>query len=382
MASVYRTQNSIEVRAYAGRDEVTGSVRNLYRSLPPDARQCEIEEAKQQLQAAADRFKGTGEPFTLQGMIEYYLSTLEGQRSPTYIDGLRSNARCHLYPSLGKRRIDSLRPYEILNVYSAMRAPKEQGGKGLSPNTVVKLNAWLSHAFDELAAMGIMRSNPLAGVSAPRPADYEAQPLSERDLSAFSSWLRQRSGDGPSSELDSALWVCLNTGLRAGELAGLRLSDVGTASSEVRVSHSLARASGKGLFYKVPKSKTSRRKVTVGASTMQVIKRCIGRSKRLSRAADPPLFCDEGGAPHDPRDFSRHFREVADSLQIGKYAHLHTLRHTHATYLLLNGTPIRVVQERLGHADVRTTLKIYGHVLPGYDAEAAARFDSILDGLN
>ena len=219
MASVYRTQNSIEVRAYAGRDDVTGSVRNLYRSLPPDAHQCEIEEAKRQLQAAADRFKGTGEPFTLQGMIEYYLSTLEGQRSPTYIDGLRSNARCHLYPALGKRRIDSLRPYEILNVYSAMRAPKEQGGKGLSPNTVVKLNAWLSHAFDELTALGIMRSNPLAGVSAPCPADYEAQPLSERDLAAFSSWLRQRSGDEPLSELDSALWVCLNTGLRAGELA-------------------------------------------------------------------------------------------------------------------------------------------------------------------
>ena len=115
---------------------------------------------------------------------------------------------------------------------------------------------------------------------------------------------------------------------------------------------------------------------------MQVIKRCIGRSKRLSRASDPPLFCDERGAPHDPRDFSRYFREVADSLQIGKYAHLHTLRPTHATYLFLNGTPIRVVQERLGHADVRTTLKIYGHVLPGYDAEAAARFDSILDGLS
>ncbi len=62
MASVYRTAKSIEIRAYAGRDDVTGSVRNLYRSLPPDANQCEIEEAKTPASARQTAFKGTGEP--------------------------------------------------------------------------------------------------------------------------------------------------------------------------------------------------------------------------------------------------------------------------------------------------------------------------------
>lgn len=381
MASVHRTAHGFEVRAYAGRDASTGSVRNLYRHLPPDAHEGEVEAAKAELQAVADRFKGTGEPFTLRGVLEFYFGTLEGQRSPTYIDGLRSNARCHLYPALGNRRVDTVRPYEILNVYSAMRAPESKGGKGLSPNTVVKLNAWLSRAFGELCGMGVMRSNPLAEVSAPKPADYEAQPLKEKDLSALAAYLKAAMRSPSPSSLDASLWVCLNTGLRAGELAGLRCSDLEPERSVIRVTHSLARASGRGLFYKEPKSRRSRRSLTVGDATMRVALRCAERSRVLCRVGNQPVFCTDNGSLVDPRAISAHFRSVADSLGIGKYAHLHTLRHTHATYLLLNGTPIRVVQERLGHSDVRTTLGIYGHVLPGYDAEAAARFDSILESL-
>ncbi len=381
MASYCRTAHGYEVRAYAGIDAVTGKVRNLYRSLPTEAHECEIQAAMTELQAAADSIKGTGEPFTLEGMLEFYFGTLEGQRSPTYIDGLRSNARCHLYPTLGNRRIDSVRPYELLNIYSQMRAPESRGGKGLSPNTVVKLNAWLNRAFSELCGMGVMRTNPLADISAPKPADYEAQPLKEKDLAALAGYLKEAMAAPTPSHMDAALWVCLNTGMRAGELCGLRCSDLEPERATIRVTHSLARAAGKGLFYKEPKSRRSRRNLTVGGSAMRMAIRCGEQSRAICRANNPPVFCTSSGALIDPRALSKHFRSVADSLGIGSYAHLHTLRHTHATYLLLNGTPIRVVQERLGHADVRTTLGIYGHVLPGYDAEAASRFDSILESL-
>lgn len=382
MASVHRTAHGFEVRAYAGRDATTGSVRNLYRHLPPEAHEHELEAAKAELQAVADRFKGTGEPFTLQGVLEFYFETMEGQRSPTYIDGLRSNARCHLYPVLGNRRIDTVRPYELLNIYSQMRAPVSRGGKGLSPNTVVKLNAWLNRAFSELCGMGVMQANPLADISTPKPADYEAQPLKEKDLAALAAYLKAAVSAHGTPSLDGALWVCLNTGLRAGELAGLRCSDLEPERGIVRVTHSLARASGRGLFHKEPKSRKSRRSVAVGDATMRVALRCAERSRSLCRVGNPPVFCTDEGGLIDPRAISAHFRSVADGLHIGKYAHLHTLRHTHATYLLLSGTPIRVVQERLGHSDVRTTLGIYGHVLPGYGAEAAARFDSILESLD
>ena len=330
MASIHRTAHGFEVRAYAGRDAVTGSVRNLYKRLPPDAHECELEAAKAELQALADRFKGSGVPFTLEGVLEFYFGTLEGQRSPTYIDGLRSNARVHLYPVLGNSRIDSIRPYEILSIYSQMRAPASRGGKGLSPNTVVKLNAWLNRAFAELCGMGVMRSNPLAEVSAPKPADYEAQPLEEKDLAALATYLKLATSAPYITGLDGALWLCLNTGMRAGELAGLRCSDLEPERSVVRVTHSLARASGKGLFYKEPKSRKSRRNITVGDATMRVAMRSAEVSRSICRVGNPPVFCTDEGGLLDPQAISRHFRSVADGLHIGKYAHLHTMRHTHA----------------------------------------------------
>lgn len=380
MASVSCTPSGFEVRAYAGRDAVTGSVRNLYRRLPATAHEAELEQAKAELQALADRFKGTGEPFTLQGMLEFYFQRLEADHSPTYIDGLRSNARRHLYPALGSRRIDTIRPYELLDVYSNMVAPPERGGKGLSPNTARKLNAWLSCAFNELRAMSIMADNPLEGLRPIKAKAYEAAPLTEADLRKLTNYLRVACGKEEPYELDLALWLCLNTGLRAGELAGLHASDVSPIRKRVTVAWSLARAKGKGLFYKEPKGGRVRH-VTLGDSTMAMAARAAAMARARDPAHEPPLFCGPDGLPHDPKHFNAHLKRVCEQIGIGKYAHLHTLRHTHATYLLLKGVPIRVVQERLGHADVTTTLKVYGHVLPSCDEQAALAFDQILGSI-
>jgi integrase len=60
--------------------------------------------------------------------------------------------------------------------------------------------------------------------------------------------------------------------------------------------------------------------------------------------------------------------------------HNHDLRHTHATLLLANGVPVKVVSERLGHATVTITMEIYQHVLPGMQAEAAAKFAELVGG--
>jgi integrase len=59
---------------------------------------------------------------------------------------------------------------------------------------------------------------------------------------------------------------------------------------------------------------------------------------------------------------------------------VHDLRHTHATILLRDGVPVKVVSERLGHASVTITLQIYAHVMPGMQAAAAARFAALIGG--
>jgi integrase len=107
----------------------------------------------------------------------------------------------------------------------------------------------------------------------------------------------------------------------------------------------------------------------------------------LQLARDEALiFGDIEGAHRNPEHVSRQF--VADVARCRKapggdalpVIRLHDLRHTHATLLLANGVPVKVVSERLGHATVTITMEIYQHVLPGMQAEAAARFAELVGG--
>ena len=78
-------------------------------------------------------------------------------------------------------------------------------------------------------------------------------------------------------------------------------------------------------------------------------------------------------------EVDRRFSKVARRLGLPDGVTFHSLRHTHATWLLQGGADMRTVQERLGHARVGTTLEVYGHVMPGRDQAAARAFDALVD---
>lgn len=384
MASIHSTPTTFEIRAYAGRDPVTGKSRNLYRSLPADAHEDEVRYAAEKLQADADMLKGKGVPFTVEGLVSFYIDSMESDHSPTYIDGLRSNARCYIYPFLGSRPAGSVRPYEFARLYQRLLADGGKDGQPVSTSTVRKLHAWLKPAFSQLVQMGLLGANPLEGVKRPKPCAGEVTPLTEPDLAALTEYLvprcdTHRPGYNP---LDCALWLDLNTGLRASELAGLQLRDVSSTRRELAVRRCVVRVKGKGLAYKPPKSAAGVRKVSLSDAVLQPVVDLVKlRRQQTTDHATAPLFAKPGGGMCEGDDISRRFRQVRELLELDKGYHLHTLRHTHATYLLESGVPMRTVQERLGHSNIGITLGTYGHVLPGSDAEAAAKFDDVLESI-
>ena len=98
---------------------------------------------------------------------------------------------------------------------------------------------------------------------------------------------------------------------------------------------------------------------------------------RTGLGADDPIVTVDGSLSR-PSDVSERVRAIGLRAGLPAWFRFHTLRHTHATQLLLAGADMRTVQERLGHADVATTLRLYGHVLPGRDAAAARAFGGLL----
>ena len=372
----------IEIRAYAGRDPLTGKVRNLYDRLPGDAEPEQVVYATARLQERADALKGRSIPFTVKSAIEYYFDCIDPDHSATTMDAYRSNARCYIYPFIGDRKLDDLQPFEISKLYQHLL---DEGGKDANPvstSTVAKLHSWLKPAFDYLVGLGIACKNPFLYVKRPREIQDEAFALSEIDLNVLTSYLSKASRVD-SDEFDAlnvALLLCLNTGVRRGELAGFRVGDYKPRTSSITVKSNLVQTT-KGLVRKVPKSKHSRRNISLSPGMCDVLDDYLRWQSYMldehgiRQRGDTPLFCDfERYQPIHPRMYAKHLRVLVDKLGLDKSIHLHILRHTHATTLLDLGVNIKTISERLGHSDVGVTLRIYSHVLPGRDEQAAQLF--------
>ena len=177
----------------------------------------------------------------------------------------------------------------------------------------------------------------------------------------------------------AALWVAANTGMRRGEVLGLRWGDVDLESARLSVNRSLVSVAYE-LHESRGKTRTARRTIDLDERTVEVLE--------TIRSPDPDgtAFCflsqrrlaDSSAGPLDA------FKRLVSQSGLPRIR-LHDLRHTHATLLLKAGlpikagVPIKVVSERLGHSTPGFTMATYQHVLPGMQAEAAKTFAALLE---
>lgn len=385
------------IRAYAGTDHDTGKRRSASKTLPPDATPEEIAAACELVDMKAGKSRAIGRSYTVGGLVAYYLDCCEVDgKSPTTLASYKSNAKCYVYPHIGSVPFDKAEPSVFATLYRKLRREGAADGGALSASTVKKLHAFLSGCFSTLCAEKVIDRNPVRGIKPPSGEGKEAIPLSKRDMEALVTHLEKtlaehgESAPGFEEEcLASAWWTCLHTGVRRGELAGFTLRDLDLSKSVISVRQSVVQVKREGgrLIYKEPKSKAGKRNISLDAKTKDVLIRHLALQARVLAAhgvaqlQDTPLFARRDGSPIPPSVLTEEFGRLAKSLSMEKGVHLHTLRHTHATYLLEQGTNIRTVQERLGHSKIDVTLGIYGHVLPGRDQQAAEDFGEVSGGV-
>jgi len=236
----------------------------------------------------------------------------------------------------------------------------------------------LRKALADAVEDGLIRRNP-AERAHPKPKDApEMLTWTADELASFLAFTAQ-DREFPLFQLAAA------TGMRRGELLGLRWRDVDHDAARITVRQQYTRQ-GRSLAFCPPKSPKSIRTVELDAGTAATL-----ADERQAQAFDRRawgdayrsdldlVFCHPDGSPLDPNVIGRRFsrrRLAAGSLPaIG----LHGLRHTHATLLLEDGVDVETVSERLGHDSIQTTLELYGHVTPRMRASAAARFGGLLE---
>lgn len=369
---VKRGQNSWAVVVYVGRDPGTGKPKQKWFSHKT-RREAEVHLS----QLLSQLHGGAVLPDTKIRVVEFlkqWLRDYAGTNVALTTQAIYEEVvRVHLTPALGPLPLQRLSPQTI---QSLLRAKIDAG---LSAATVHKVYRVLREALGHAVKWGLLSRNPCEFVDPPRIRRGDMRVLDEEQVRLFLGEAKR------SSRYYPLYLMALLTGMRLGELLGLRWQDVDQLTGRVSVQQILYRL-GKRVILKEPKSAKARRTIPLSPILIEELGHMRSQreeNRRLfgARYADHGLvFCQPDGKPlHGHNVTQRDFRMVLSRAGL-PHMRFHDLRHSHATHLLRQGVHPKVIQERLGHSSPAFTMAVYTHVLPGMQEEAVLALETRLLG--
>jgi integrase len=303
---------------------------------------------------------------------EWLGSTLEvSDRKDSTKQLYASLAKSHIVSDrLGTVPLDQLTPRRIEAWVSALRA------SGLSASTIRSTYTVLRAILDTAVRDRSIAENPAVVIRRPRVEHHEAEYLSPVQVRALLA-------AAESTRYAALFTLMVNTGLRRGEALALHWADVDADQKALRVRGTLTRIGG-SLTVTEPKTTKSRRLVAMSPVVEALLRGVkVGqRQERLTAGsqwrATGFVFTTELGDPCDPRNALRALKVAAGKAGLPATVGLHTLRHSAASVMLMNGVPLKVVSEILGHSSIAITGDIYGHVAPEVASSALATLGDAL----
>jgi integrase len=278
----------------------------------------------------------------------------------------------HIKPALGRLKLKNLNALHLQGLY------RERLDAGLSGSTVQKIHHVIHKALTQAVRWDLIPRNPADSVKAPTPAPKEMHPLSAGEARKLLDAAR---GD----RLEALYVLAVHTGMRRGELLGLKWEDVDLDGQTVRVRRTLTRIdNGRRLALGEPKTRKSRRTVRLTQKAVEALrshrKRQLEEKLRVGGLYQDQglVFAGEAGGFINPSNLRQ--RSFAPLLKRAGLPQItfHDLRHTCASLLFQKNVHPKFVQELLGHVSVAITLDTYSHMLPGMGGEAAAAMGEAL----
>src|SRR6266568_6040437 len=297
---------------------------------------------------------------TVAQYLEYWLGVYQQSIRPRSYERYEQIIRLHIVPAIGKMRLDKLLPQHVQLLY----AQKQE--EGLSANTVLTIHNMLHRALKSAVRWGLASQNVCDSVEVPRKIPYRIQPLTLEQTQILLDTVR--------GHPNKALFVlAVATGMRRGELAGLKWQDVDLEKGELHVRRSLVRVPtkmGGGYMEAEPKTEKSRRSILFPDFALEALKAHRERQQEIKRQAGDLwqehdyVFCTPFGEHvHPGHDILEEFKKILKRAGL-RDVRFHDLRHGAATFLVGMVVHPKIVQERLGHHDIGTTMDIYSHMLP------------------
>lgn len=250
---------------------------------------------------------------------------------------------------------------------------------GLSGKTILHHHRLISAILSTAVEWQAIFSNPCERMKPPRVEYTEAKYLDENQAAEMLRLLEDEE-----IQYKTIIHLLLYTGMRRGELCGLEWSDIDFDNSVIHIRRSSLYLPEKGIFEDETKNSTSRRSVKASASAMETLRRFkIWQAEERLKIGDQwqdtgKIFTQWNGKPIHPDTLTSWFRKFVTKNNLPPVS-IHSLRHTNATLLIAANTNLQTVADRLGHANVATTSKVYAHSIQSANAAAAETLEDILN---
>lgn len=250
----------------------------------------------------------------------------------------------------------------------------------LAPASVISYHRTLSSVLSRAVKWGYIQINPADAAEKPSLGGREAAYLEEADARR----LLERLQDEP-IRWRALITFDLMSGLRRGELLGLRWQDVDLDAHTITIRQTSNYLPGKGVYVSTPKTATSARPLLLSTAAIMMLLEYKtwqdGQRERLGDAwedQDGRVFTTDAGAPVFPDSVTQWFSAFIARSGMPKVT-VHSLRHTYASLMIADGVPLVVVSKQLGHAQTSTTANIYAHAIASAQAKAMQTFDRFND---
>ena len=271
-------------------------------------------------------------------------------------------------PYIGHVKLTKLIPIDVATLEAKLL------DNGMAPKGVEMVHNVISGAYKYAVSMEVAWRNPVKSVTPPKVIRKEVEPPEIAKVRGILSL-----AEAEEHPLFACFHLIAYTGLRRGEAIGLRHQDLNLEAGVISIVQTVGRSLHKGVIIEPTKTTYSRRSVDLDGDTVAVLRAHIGK-QMLHRMELEGAYEDHGlvfpdglGKPMNPMTVTRAFQSFAKRLGL-QGAKVHDLRHFHASVMLQNGESLLLVSKRLGHASISTTGDVYGHLLPGWQKEAANAF--------
>lgn len=389
MATIQKRSNGYFISVSCGYDNTGKQIRRTMTYRPEEgmtAKQIEKEVKRQAVLFEEQCHKGTvavDNRLKFADYIPMYLENAKNTLSPVVYEQYNRIFNIYVIPMLGHFKLKDIKPLHVQKFVNALENLEERTDGTpckLSPSTVRRYYTALQSVLHSAYKLGIIGINPADSdrITLPKLDEQETDIFSTEDLNNMLACL-----DDEPLQFQLLIHLALNTGCRRGELTGLKWSDIDYTTGIITVSRSNYKLTGDPEI-KSKSTKTGKsRKVMIPPYCIDMLRKYKTQQAKLQLSlgdrwnGDNWIFIQADGKPMYPTTPTLQFTKFLKRNDL-PHMKFHALRHTSATLLLSNGTNIKNVAARLGHAQLKTTNR-YVHAIEEAEKEAANTLEAVLN---